>query len=367
MQGGVLMSKFYFISVFLLTGVVFSDAQQRYLDQVFTQWTVTSDLIYGNTVNPETNQPVELKLDLWEPSGDNELQRAVLIWGHGNQGQKNDAKTMEVCQAYVRYGYVVLPIETRWGSDQDYTNKPERLPYAAEDFKAAVRWARANAGIHRLHPDWIANGGSSAGSAASFAGTYMENEGTSGNPGFPSQPNAEVFCSGGGDTVEMETGEPPIWIAHGTDDPLVPVLFSQMIEQRAKNIGIPVEAHYVPGIGHGGRDWMVAHMQYPAQFLYQQMIAKPVQIRNERRSTTVRSLYISPNPFNSFTTIYLNNFEGDQINLTIYDITGKMIEEFIGFKNKIIPWNVPGQSAGTYLLKAQNEKEIQTRKLLSIK
>jgi len=52
------------------------------------------------------------------------------------------------------------------------------------------------------------------------------------------------------------------------------VIFAQMLEARAKAVGVPVEAHFIPGIGHGSREWMLDHMDVPLRFLYKHMIAR---------------------------------------------------------------------------------------------
>src|SRR4051812_46281118 len=54
----------------------------RYRDPVFSATTITHDLTYGSA--PDTNgNPVALKLDLYQPSGDTATPRPVLIWAHG--------------------------------------------------------------------------------------------------------------------------------------------------------------------------------------------------------------------------------------------------------------------------------------------
>ena len=63
-------------------------AQTRYLDEVFSDVTVTSDIQYGTNITvitalqglPPAPQP--LVLDLYEPTGDTETSRPLLMMFH---------------------------------------------------------------------------------------------------------------------------------------------------------------------------------------------------------------------------------------------------------------------------------------------
>ena len=65
-----------------------ASAQTRYLDEVFSDVTVTSDIVYGTNITvlpalnsqPPAAQP--LVLDLYEPAGDTESERPLLLYFH---------------------------------------------------------------------------------------------------------------------------------------------------------------------------------------------------------------------------------------------------------------------------------------------
>ncbi|MCK8783052.1 prolyl oligopeptidase family serine peptidase [Roseomonas sp. NAR14] len=44
---------------------------------------------------------------------------------------------------------------------------------------------------------------------------------------------------------------PPVLLVHGEADDVVPVAASRAAEAALRRIGLPVEAHYTPGLGHG--------------------------------------------------------------------------------------------------------------------
>src|SRR5687768_12033133 len=54
----------------------------RYLDEVFDAYTVTSDLVYGESVSYEGILQ-EHELDVLEPAGDTATSRAAVVWVHG--------------------------------------------------------------------------------------------------------------------------------------------------------------------------------------------------------------------------------------------------------------------------------------------
>src|SRR6266705_2671537 len=57
-------------------------APLRYRDQVFGNYTLTSDLQYGSGPGLD-GAPVALKLDLYEPANDSISARPSIVWVHG--------------------------------------------------------------------------------------------------------------------------------------------------------------------------------------------------------------------------------------------------------------------------------------------
>ena len=53
------------------------------------------------------------------------------------------------------------------------------------------------------------------------------------------------------ESVASLAGRPPVLLVHGQDDAVVPVERSRQAEQTLREAGLPVEALYCPGLGHG--------------------------------------------------------------------------------------------------------------------
>lgn len=53
------------------------------------------------------------------------------------------------------------------------------------------------------------------------------------------------------ETLPALTGRPPVLLVHGEADEVVPVGRSREAEAALREVGVPVEASYIPGLGHG--------------------------------------------------------------------------------------------------------------------
>ena len=118
------MKKLLLLFTFLLA-VSFNQyisAQERYLDEVFSDVDVWSDVVYGNNVTvfppllgqaPATE---DLLMDIYMPSGDTETNRPVVIMLHTGSflpailngqatGSKTDNAIVEQCTNFAKKGY----------------------------------------------------------------------------------------------------------------------------------------------------------------------------------------------------------------------------------------------------------------------
>lgn len=149
--------------------VLQADAQTRYLDEVFDEVTVTTDVVYGQniTVIPALQgmPPAmeDLKMDVYEPTGDSETDRPLLLIFHtGNflptyingsaQGSKSDNWEVEMATRYAKMGYVVASCDYRlgWnplaGTQEERTLQLIQAAYrGVQDSRTAVRFFRKSA------------------------------------------------------------------------------------------------------------------------------------------------------------------------------------------------------------------------------
>ncbi|MFM9984644.1 MAG: T9SS type A sorting domain-containing protein [Flavobacteriales bacterium] len=139
---------------------------QRYLEEIFTDVTVTSDVQYGMNATvlayPFLGEaiPENLLMDIYEPSGDTEPNRPVVLYFHtgnflpypdnqGTGGFKTDSTAVEICSRLARMGYVAISCDYRLGWNPLAETQPERtytLINAAyrgvQDCRTAIRFLR---------------------------------------------------------------------------------------------------------------------------------------------------------------------------------------------------------------------------------
>jgi acetyl esterase/lipase len=251
----------------------------RYQDEIFPTVSVSKDLVYGAADNWD-GQPCTLKLDLYQPEGDTASSRAAMVWIHGGGfvgGDKGEWPFATLSTRFAKRGYLCVSINYRLVTPSQFALDPVRaMKEAMYDAKAAVRRLRANATLYRIDPQRIAIGGGSAGAFTSLHTAYLEEEGSSGNPGYSSEVKAVIdFWGGMYQYSAMEKGEAPLMIIHGTADPIVPFINAQMLVQQATAVGIPYAFHPLEGVGHSAWNYMEQYITWITPFLYTHVISKP--------------------------------------------------------------------------------------------
>jgi dipeptidyl aminopeptidase/acylaminoacyl peptidase len=250
------------------------DGQLRYRDQVFSGVTVTKDLTYGSAPDLDGN-PVTLKLDLYQPTGDTITQRPAVVWIHGGGFTMGD-KGSGV--ALAKLGYVVVSINYRLLSPDGCGGNPDPTPIcqqaalgAQHDAQAAVRWLRAHAATYGIDTNRIAVGGASAGAVTSLLVDWRpEDPGDSGNPGPSSKVRAAVSVSGGAPTNDYITADDgPALFIHGTEDHVVAYQWAVQNAAAMYNLGILTVLEPIEGAAHGlAADYAALIDEQSGYFLY---------------------------------------------------------------------------------------------------
>jgi predicted esterase len=223
-----------------LTGVAPARADGvRYLDPIFDDVEVTTDVAYGAAVNSRGEKQI-LELDIYEPAGDTATDRPLYVWIHGGTFRSGSRSNSNTSRELAKRGWVVVSISYRlrpelpgnaiFGVLQnpgEISNIQAAALDAQHDAQAAVRWARANATDLGIDPTKIAAGGISAGAITALAVAFNEaSPGDSGTPGQPSGIQAAVSHAGayvpGLQGPAPSPGAPPIALYHGLLDEQVP-------------------------------------------------------------------------------------------------------------------------------------------------
>jgi acetyl esterase/lipase len=254
------------VAVVMLSSLAAQSA--RFRDAVFAQVQVTNNIAYGAAVNRFTNLNETLRLDLYQPQGDTAPARPAVVIVHGGGftgGDKATAQMVQQAQNLARRGYVAVSINYRLAPTGTPITRPV-ITDAAHDGKAAIRWLRAQATSLRIDSTRIASIGSSAGAYTVLEAAYVPGEGSSGNPGWPSHVRAVVDQWGAlVDLNELQAGEVPVCIVHGTNDPTVPYVNATRLKARADAVGVPAELHPIQGAGHA--PWATYFANYEGQVI----------------------------------------------------------------------------------------------------
>jgi poly(3-hydroxybutyrate) depolymerase len=227
----------------------------RYNTEIFNDFDLTSDIQYGSNVSYNNGGTENLFLDVYEPTGDTDTGRPLLIFIHGGTfiaGDKTEADVKPLAEMYARKGYVTSSINYRLGmnnllSGPDESDASEAVMRATQDARSVVRFFKKSFaedgnpyGIDTSHIYLV---GSSAGGFTALHLAYMDKpseipayinmsdpsltgglEGTSGTPGYNSDVNAIVNISGAlGDVAWIESAnDEPVLSLHGDQDGTVP-------------------------------------------------------------------------------------------------------------------------------------------------
>ena len=271
--------------------------QTRYLDEVFQDISITNNVVYGNAPDLpfiflfEWNTfDIDLDMDIYEPQGDNELARPVIIFLHPGSffsGSNTSGDMVSLATDAAKRGYVGISANYRLGLNIISTYSGERAVYrGVQDASALIRYLREYHEELRIDPNKIFLWGSSAGSFISLHLAFSDDSerpvstyGGSSDPDLgcidcegnnyshSSKPTAIVSCWGAiGDLdwIDAEDNVPTI-LFHGTSDIVVPydegfpftinialptVYGSSKINEKLDQLGIANETHLEGGEGH---------------------------------------------------------------------------------------------------------------------
>tara|TARA_Y100000590_G_scaffold449381_1_gene587407 strand:- start:757 stop:1923 length:1167 start_codon:yes stop_codon:yes gene_type:complete len=323
--GNAWMNKVIIICV-LFFSICYS--QVRYIDEVFDEVSITQDIVYANAPDLPfiflfewNTYDIDLDMDIYEPEGDIETLRPVIIFLHpgsffSGNNELDDMVSLSIDAA--KRGYVAISANYRLGLNIISTYSGERAVYrGVQDASALIRYIREYHNELRVDPNRIFLWGSSAGSFISLHLAYSEDNerpgSTYGGGSDPdlgcidcsgnnyqhnSKPTAIVSCWGAiGDLSWIgENNTVPAIMFHGTSDIVVPydyglpftinialpvVYGSNQISGKLSSLGIQNEAYIEDGEPHeywgslngnwtsGPNEFYVDILEKTYNFLYQ--------------------------------------------------------------------------------------------------
>jgi poly(3-hydroxybutyrate) depolymerase len=257
-----------------------SPSERRYLNEVFDEHVRTGDVVFAERVNNMTGKPEKLTLRVFEPKGDTQAKRPLLVLTPGGGFMQHGDHWMDdFGEQIARAGYVVAIHRYRLSASVNNGEQfHDALFKAFSDQKAAIRYFVKDAqggNRFRIDPENIFIGGHSAGAITSMYVAYLDpqdsmNEamkktmqtyggiaGVDREQPVPFRIRGVVNLSGMITDLEMVDKEgAPLMSIHGDKDDVVPIgasgggYGSVPIHQRAESVGLSSELHIIRGGGH---------------------------------------------------------------------------------------------------------------------
>lgn len=242
--------------------------------------TVDLDQVYA-TVDGE-----KLHMDVYRPAGAPKNVPVVFLV-HGGAWVAGSRRDMAAFgNGFAQRGLIAASIQYRLAPKHKW-------PAMLEDAEKAVRFARGKAASWGADSSRFGAVGISAGGQISLIlGSQMRFKGVLDIFGptdmslLPQTPMIDMMVemvlgkkrkdaapemSAASPINHLRRGSPPVFVIHGTKDQVVDVSHSHALEAKCRELGIPIEARYIPDLGHAlpaenaqvrtavfeGVDWLV--------------------------------------------------------------------------------------------------------------
>jgi len=333
------MRKITLLFSCLIAGTMWAQspcASGRYANDVFTNFTTTSNITYGQNTS-WNGASTTLKLDIYQPTGDTETNRPLIIWVHGGSfiaGTKTDGDMVAFSQKFAKKGFVCASIDYRLGFFPfDSANAVKAVVRAVQDLRAAVRFFykdKQTTDTYKIDTNNIYVGGSSAGAITSLHLAYLDDEcevsdylsqsainqlggleGASGNPGYSSHVRGVLNgCGALARYSWLQAGDVPVASVHGTNDatvkynrgivnPGTPLMYldgSRMVHERACAVGVENQFYTFKGAPHvpygGNAAYLDTTVNFFRDFLIKQLGCTDPILQAENSPS--QSVYLYP-------------------------------------------------------------------------
>ncbi len=390
----------------------------RFFNQVFNDYTETTNITYGENID-YLGINTQLLLDVYQPVGDAETSRPLIILVHGGSfvgGSKDGADVTSLAADFAKMGYVVASINYRLGINIFIAleiSATEAVVRGYHDAKAAVRFFRKdvaeNGNTYNINPEEIYMAGVSAGGFVALHNAYMDDlseipsvidqslpglggglEGTSGNDGYDSEVKAIVNIAGAiGDTTWMQPNDQPILSFHGTGDTVVPfgsdmlqlagfdviqVDGSSSIHEKADELGLTNCFEIYEGQGHVPHVDNVAYYDTTRSIMSNflgSLVCPLTELDCEYREVelnvdqlaTNELVQVFPNPASSLLTIRATAFKNENAQLQLFNTGGVLVKD-VTLKGGELQMNVEDLASGVYVIHITGDNRIISERLV---
>jgi acetyl esterase/lipase len=228
----------------------------------------TADIQYGT--GGTTGGALPLLLDVYRPQLACDAPRPTVMYVHGGGfvgGSRRGGNVDTIAQELAARGINLISISYRLQGNNpvnsaefaqfeadfqalNTTEPPARVTAftaAVEDATKALRWAEANAATYCIDPQRFGVWGGSAGAFTVMHVAYTLDE-----YAIPRPPVRVAVDYWGGHfrVTDMEAGEPPLFVLHGTADSTVPFLRATELTNQAQRVGVPFTLYSIIGGEH---------------------------------------------------------------------------------------------------------------------
>ena len=311
-------------------------ASGRYATDVFTNVTTTSNVVYGSNVSAGGGT-TSLNMDIYQPTGDVETNRPLIIWAHGGSfigGTKTDGDMVSLSQAFAKKGFVCASINYRLGlTPFDSVGAVKAVLRAVQDMKASIRFFykdKQTTNTYKIDTNNIFIGGSSAGAITALHTAYLDKscevnyyinptdlttlggmDGYSGNQCYSSKIKGVInLCGALGRYGWIQSGDVPFCSLHGTNDgtvkynrgfaaplgiQLILLDGSRMLKEQANAVGVTNPFYTWYGKDHvpyvSSTTYMDSTIKFVRDFLVTTIGCSETPFFNPNTPTGVANLY----------------------------------------------------------------------------
>ena len=374
----------------------------RYYNDVFDE--VEMSTVYYGTNSDAAGNSFDLEMDIYQPVGDTQEKRPLMIWSHGGAFVGGDRTNMtQNCIDFAKKGFVTATISYRLYpviqlGIPDSIEMMDAAMKSLGDLKAAIRHFYQDAdtdNLYRIDTDYIVVAGVSAGAIMAVHAAYLDEddnipdfiqdvfadnggmEGSTGdaaNQSYPSDVVAAINLSGALHKREwMSPGEPPLASYHGTADDVVPYnhgvasVFgfdfmsldgSGVMHQRADELGIFNFHIAAEGAGHDTAyqpDYADDFAQFNLEGLdFLQTVLCSPSTNNNEVDLAVASVSVYPNPTSTDINLELSNYTGGYT-INLFDQTSRRIHSYAKLYEPFATINASKLPKGLYYLEVAFE------------